>query len=215
MKKLIFIFAVAIFTTEVIHAQWTKEDSTWLGNVLSGKEELRLNQETIKAIRSGTFLNLGEPIAKPLSYPIQLQIQSQFENIAAFDTTRFPNELNPDIMDPYLYFKYFFTFVKLPPLKEERKATGFDLSNISMEDAPLRPRDPRTVVTMAPSHMPGELNAYTITIRLWTGDAASIFAHVFSSVYRRRMYNMQHAKAWKIYNSERLDTIPPAINVDK
>ena len=40
--------------------QWTKKDSIWLQNVLSGKEKLELNPETKKAIESGELINLDD-----------------------------------------------------------------------------------------------------------------------------------------------------------
>lgn len=47
--------------TEYVYAQWTKKDSLWLQNVESGKEKLKLNPETMKAIESGSLINLGLP----------------------------------------------------------------------------------------------------------------------------------------------------------
>ena len=50
--------------------QWTKKDSVWLQNVLSGKEKLELNPETMKAIQSGSFINLDEPASNMKISPV-------------------------------------------------------------------------------------------------------------------------------------------------
>ncbi|MDR1556626.1 MAG: DUF4858 domain-containing protein [Tannerellaceae bacterium] len=54
VKRLLFLL---VFCTQYTYSQWTKEDSLWLQDVLSGRSELHLNPETWKAIESGTLIN--------------------------------------------------------------------------------------------------------------------------------------------------------------
>lgn len=69
--------------------QWTKKDSVWLQDVLSGKEKLELNQETMKAIRSGSLINLDEPASMMKTAPVQpLPILKDFSEYVQADSTR-------------------------------------------------------------------------------------------------------------------------------
>ena len=53
-KKIFFLLILVISSFEVINAQdWTKEDSIWLVNVLEGKIELKINEESKRAIEDG------------------------------------------------------------------------------------------------------------------------------------------------------------------
>ncbi|MDR2120365.1 MAG: DUF4858 domain-containing protein [Tannerella sp.] len=67
-----------------IHAQeWSAQDSAWLRRVLSGKEELRLNDATRKAILGGTLISTDPAPKSPmLSVPPELPVAGPFENIA-------------------------------------------------------------------------------------------------------------------------------------
>ncbi|MCD7848485.1 MAG: DUF4858 domain-containing protein [Parabacteroides sp.] len=69
--------------------QWTKKDSVWLQNVLSGKEKLELNPETMKAIQSGSLINLDEPASNMKLSPVSpLPILKDFSEYIKADTTR-------------------------------------------------------------------------------------------------------------------------------
>lgn len=61
MKKQLFLIIITyIACIQHIQAQWTKEDSVELQNILSGKKKVELNPETVKAIRAGALLNQEE-----------------------------------------------------------------------------------------------------------------------------------------------------------
>lgn len=61
MNKQLFIWIIVCLNgVEYVQAQWTKQDSLWLHNILSGKEKIKLNEETLKAIESGSLIN-NEP----------------------------------------------------------------------------------------------------------------------------------------------------------
>lgn len=64
-KQLLIVILICLRGADYITAQqWTKKDSIWLQNVLSGKEKLELNPETMKAIQSGSLINLDGPATK-------------------------------------------------------------------------------------------------------------------------------------------------------
>lgn len=56
-RSLLLFILFCIYGTHTVRAQWTAKDSLWLEGILSGKDTLRLNPETMDAIRGGTFLN--------------------------------------------------------------------------------------------------------------------------------------------------------------
>lgn len=60
------------------YAQWSKEDSVWLANVLAGKDTIRINPEFQKAIKNGTFLNSGQPVGKIQMAPSSIPITRDF-----------------------------------------------------------------------------------------------------------------------------------------
>ena len=61
-KQLLIVMLICLKGADYISAQqWTKKDSVWLQNVLSGKEKLELNPETMQAIQSSTIITLDEP----------------------------------------------------------------------------------------------------------------------------------------------------------
>lgn len=71
------------------HAQWTKQDSIWLQNVLAGKDTIKLNPEFQEAIRNGTLINTeaiptGE---QKMASPSSIPITKDFSNYVQKDNT--------------------------------------------------------------------------------------------------------------------------------
>ena len=61
IKLLYLLLPLLILNTWKGQAQWTKQDSIWLKNVLEGKDSLRLNPEFMKEMQEGLFLNPKQP----------------------------------------------------------------------------------------------------------------------------------------------------------
>ena len=61
MKEQIILILIFLLESNCVDAQWEKKDSLWLQDVLSGEEKLKLNPETMEAIKSGTFINTEKP----------------------------------------------------------------------------------------------------------------------------------------------------------
>lgn len=89
-KQLLIVMLICLKGADYISAQqWTKKDSVWLQNVLSGKEKLELNPETMKAIQSGSLINLDEPASNMKLSPVSpLPILKDFSEYIKADTTR-------------------------------------------------------------------------------------------------------------------------------
>ena len=88
-KQLLIVMLICLKGADYISAQqWTKKDSVWLQNVLSGKEKLELNPETMKAIQSGSFINLDEPTSDMKMSPVTpLPILKDFTEYIQTDST--------------------------------------------------------------------------------------------------------------------------------
>ena len=88
-KQVLIVMLICLSGTEYVQAQWTKKDSIWLQNILSGKEKLELNTETLKAIESGSLINSETPASQMQMAPVKkLPITKDFsEYITPGDTT--------------------------------------------------------------------------------------------------------------------------------
>jgi len=95
---LIFSIIICSNGTGIAFAQWTEKDSIWLENVLSGREELKLNNETQKAIKEGSFLHDKYPLNKPLVAPPILPITKDFTDIITPDSAL--NAIDFDHLSP-------------------------------------------------------------------------------------------------------------------
>ena len=89
-KQLLIVMLICLKGTDYMSAQqWAKKDSVWLQNVLSGKEKLELNPETMKAIQSGSFINLDAPASNMHLAPVApLPILKDFTEYIQTDSTR-------------------------------------------------------------------------------------------------------------------------------
>lgn len=93
-------------STDKIYAQWAAVDSLWLQNIIEGKDSIRLNPETMRAIEEGTFLNRENPFAQPLEAPPTLAITRDFWDIATEDSLAFAiDSLSPAVLTMLIRMK--------------------------------------------------------------------------------------------------------------
>lgn len=78
IKLLYLLLPLLILNTWKGQAQWTKQDSIWLKNVLEGKDSLRLNPEFMKEMQEGLFLNPKQPAGEQQTAPRELPITKDF-----------------------------------------------------------------------------------------------------------------------------------------
>ena len=83
-------FWILLFCCLNIHwasAQWTREDSVWLENVLEGKDTLRLDPEVQRAIENGTFLHPETPLENSFrTAPVRVPLIKDFSEYILPDT---------------------------------------------------------------------------------------------------------------------------------
>lgn len=182
-KNLLWISLLICFHSELLHAQaWSKADSVWLTDALAGKDTIRLNPEFQRAIRNGSFLNLGEPLGKMQLAPSSLPITKDFaeymmpaDSLGIADSTW-------------------------------RNDDGNSLQKLAWKDLP-----PAVLMRYGLDGRFASNDRYVVGFGFPTSAAGKSatgidlsFNHVlsmaFSPTYRRIAYNRKHATAWKTYN---------------
>lgn len=84
MEKHYFLIVILCLSSQLNAQDWTKKDSIWLQKVLSGEERLQLNEETRKAIESGSLLAPDPYIQDQMKMKAaELPIIKSFEGITA------------------------------------------------------------------------------------------------------------------------------------
>lgn len=139
IRQILLFFLMMICVAAVRAQQWTVRDSLWLQNVMSGKDTLRLNPETMKSIREGGLINLDSPNTPMMGgAPSELPIVKDFsEYLNVQDSvhrklplTALPSDwvlryYNPEMPIEYRLSDNFFDF--MPGIRREgKKPSGYD-----------------------------------------------------------------------------------------
>jgi hypothetical protein len=170
MKRLLLLFVLCVQCTEMLYSQWTKGDSIWLQDVLSGKKELRLNPEVQKAIELGTWLNTDPE--KPL----------------------YKEELGSSTLRS-LITKDFSEYIK--PLEEERNTPPFSIPPAVFIRQGLTNPLPEDKISKILFNTPKSVkeNA-TYPSGISFDDALKL---IFMPSERAKARNRKNANAWKTY----------------
>lgn len=182
-KNLLWISLLICLHSELLHAQtWSQTDSVWLNDALAGKDTIRLNREFQRAIRNGTFLNLGEPLGKMQMAPSSIPITKDFaeymmpaDSLSAADTTWREDGGNA-------YRKL--AWKDLPPGVLMRY--GLDGRFAANDQYVVGFGFPRSAARKPATGISLSFN--------------DILSTAFSPSYRRLAHNRKHATAWKTYN---------------
>lgn len=97
--RVIILMLICLSSTGHVFAQWTEKDSIWLQDVLSGKEKVKLNPETMKAIESGTLIGTDEPGSEMIMAPARSagsSIQKDFSEYIRTKEMEQDTEYNPN-----------------------------------------------------------------------------------------------------------------------
>lgn len=101
MKLLYLLLPFLFLNIGKAHAQWTRQDSLWLKNVLEGKDSLRLDPEFMKEMREGTFLNPKQPAGEQQVATQELPISKDFSEYMPYSDNpkrKVPlNQLPPNV----------------------------------------------------------------------------------------------------------------------
>ena len=105
IKLLYLLLPLLILNTWKGQAQWTKQDSIWLKNVLEGKDSLRLNPEFMKEMQEGLFLNPKQPAGEQQTAPRELPITKDFSEYMPYSDN--PNRKVPlNQLPPNVFWRH-------------------------------------------------------------------------------------------------------------
>lgn len=175
---------VCIHSSGTMYAQWTEKDSLWLKDVLSGKEQIRLNPETKEAIEKGTFINTDPSTPKLIAAPPVLPISRDFD-IAPPDTSDTEEVSSDDTL------KVSAGAFALPDLRDKNR--------IRIGNTPV------TVAAKAGNIYNEQVKdgykrgGFTGSLRI-TFSLNDILMGIFDKTERNKRRNKKRAQAWKIYN---------------
>lgn len=105
IKLLYLLLPLLILNTWKGQAQWTKQDSIWLKNVLEEKDSLRLNPEFMKEMQKGLFLNPKQPAGEQQTAPRELPITKDFSEYMPYSDN--PNRKVPlNQLPPNVFWRH-------------------------------------------------------------------------------------------------------------
>ena len=200
MNKQAVIWFLSCFTSTA-SAQWGDKDSVWLQDILSGKQQIQLNPETMKAIESGDLINFDFPENKPLMAPPFLPILKEFEDILADNDSAY-NKVDPVSLPPSVYKLHVL-------LKDSSFTISEDVFKVSRS---LLPKDEIQVGKTPVSISAGAKNLFLEEVkdgqkRGSVGGSAimrfsfeSMLLGIFSKKERAKRRNRKKATIWKHYN---------------
>ncbi|MDR2384785.1 MAG: hypothetical protein LBD80_03845 [Tannerella sp.] len=190
MKYFILIIFMIIISLEIINAQsWNKEDSIWLKNYIEGKGELKLNEETLKAIEEGKLI---VPSWMKNEKSDIKDLIKDFENAATRDSINM-DRINPLSMPPTVFALYVLYVDKVDSISA---SSTIMLSEAEKEK--LREKLPPGDATIYVGNLGVEAPAGVIG----NLDFNHALSMIFSAKYRRLQYNRKHANAYKFYYDE-------------
>ena len=172
--RICILFIIVVAFPSLVHSQvWSREDSLWLANILSGKDTLRLNFETQQAIKEGRLLNVDKSplgtmkMAPAKSFVISKDFSEYIKKEK--DTTHYLVALKD--LPPQVFWRY---GQDLDP-RDAMRFSAFD-----------RDKQAKSMV------MPGA-DGLSFSI-------AALLAYSFDPVYRQKVKNRKKATAHKVYD---------------
>ena len=185
MKKIFTAFFLIIVSYGNLFAQeWSKADSVWLLNVLDGKIDLNIREDTKKAIEEG---QLAVPSwMKDESGNIKnIEITKDFDDAGMLDSARI-NYIDPYSMPPAVFSLYVLYMEKLDSI--------FENGSIMLSD---KEKDDLMDAMPASGRRGFYTNEYTSGGGIGGNDFNHLLSMVFSPSYRQKAKNRKNAE---IYN---------------
>ncbi|MDR0429273.1 MAG: DUF4858 domain-containing protein [Tannerellaceae bacterium] len=202
-KRFILLLFICIHHSGSLYAQWTKKDSLWLKDVLSGKQQIQLNPETMEAIKSGNLINADKPMMQPLSAPPILPISKNFD-LQPVDTID-EKVIDYTHMPPDVFILRKIESTLNPDTVKMLKEGAFAMPDLKDKNRIQIGNTPITVAAQA-------TNIYNENVKDgqkrggFTGSAIlrfsvnDILMGIFSKTERNKRRNRKKAKAWQYYN---------------
>lgn len=202
-KRLILLLFICAHQTGNLYAQWTEKDSVWLEDILSGKEQLRLNPETMESIRAGNLINTGKPSMELLSAPPILPISKDFD-IRPSDTTS-DNVIDYNKMPPAVFLLHKNELTLRPDTAKMLKEGAFSMPDLKDKNRIQINNTPVSVAAQATNIYNDQVKdgqkrgGFVLSTRV-TFSLNDILMGIFSKTERAKRRNRKRAKAYKYYN---------------
>ncbi len=191
MKRLYFTGLFVCLSCSFCQAQWTRQDSIRLKQILSEDKEIKLNTEAVKSIR------LNVPSLS--DSPHQALLPDNRKNILDFDLSlpRFYT------MADSLSFRSKRIYLSLRPygIQGFARPTSAPLPFVVRREVrkrSLRPPIHNEAILSQPG-VAGRVNGPIGCGISVSFSAEDVLQFLFSKKGRARMHNAEHAKAWKTY----------------
>ena len=166
--------------------EWSKEDSIWLQNVLEGRDTLKINDETKKAIEEGRLIMPSW--MKEMDTDFNPELSKDFDDMGKPDSPRM-HSLDPYTMPPAVYALYVLYLEKMDSAYQINSLILTEDERKQLET--LLPAGADIFYPYAPDYNPGFV--------IGGQDFNHVLSMIFSAQYRRLMYNRKHATAYKNY----------------
>ncbi|MDR1203362.1 MAG: DUF4858 domain-containing protein [Tannerellaceae bacterium] len=203
-KRFILLLYICVHQTGSLYAQWTKKDSVWLEDILSGKEQLRLNPETMEAIRSGNLINTNKPFTELLAAPPILPISKDFD-LQPTDTTS-EKTIDYSKMPPAVLALYKKELMLHPDTAEILQKGAFSMPDLRDKNRIQVGNSPVSVAVQATNVYNNQVKdgqkrgGFVLATRI-TFSLNDILMGIFSKTERAKRRNKKRANAWKYYNN--------------
>lgn len=185
MGKYCILIFILYTSTQLKAQEWTAKDSLWLKRVLSGEEKLQLNDETKRAIESGSLLSPDPNIQEQMQMnPMELPIIKSFEGITA------PEKKHKQLHElPPAVYKLYGLDVKdsLPNATRSTTFYGKTIAELKALDK-LTPK--KATVNDKTTYSAGS-----------GFSAEDLLRTIFWPSHRAKKRNKKNANAWKTYNN--------------
>jgi hypothetical protein len=188
LKKFLLSCLLTIVVNGWMNAQeWSKEDSIWLKSVIEGNEDIKINENTRKAIEEGllivpSWMKNNENEIK------RIEILKNLKETEVPDSVRIQS-IDPYSMPPAVFALYVLYMNKIDSINNSQTCMLTDRDRQKLED-----------------FVPPEARVGTYVSSTTGGIGGLDFNHllsmVFSPTYRRIAHNAKHATAYKNYYDE-------------
>ncbi|MDO4704300.1 DUF4858 domain-containing protein [Tannerella sp.] len=196
---LFLILGLQVCIAASAQKDWSAKDSLWLQRVLSGQEKLKLNEETLRAIRSGTLINPA-PAQQMKHSPLELPIVKSFDSIIRPESHRKLHLLPPSVFMLYDLNKN--NKSANDPDRATNKSGGMMLSERQIEEMKILMKMNVKKTTVDDQR--------TLPSPYITFSAEDIARSIFWPSHRAKKRNARNAQAYKQF-----EVAPPSISKEE
>ncbi|MDR1115087.1 MAG: hypothetical protein LBL33_02850 [Tannerella sp.] len=187
-KKFLLSCLLTIVVNGWMNAQeWSKEDSIWLKSIIEGDEDIKINENTRKAIEEG-LLVVPSWMKNAENEIKRIEILKNLRETEVPDSVRIQS-IDPYSMPPAVFALYVLYMNKIDSINSSQTCMLTDKDRQKLEDFV----PPETRIGAYVSSTTGGIGGL---------DFNHLLSMVFSPTYRRFAHNAKHATAYKNYYDE-------------